>query len=450
MMLQDKTKEELIEEIRLLQRRLVELEIADSELKKKDRVLQTSEERFRKIFEQNKEAIFVSDPQTGAILDCNLEAEKLTNRSKKEILSMRVDDLHPQDVLDQTLALFQRLSAGENLKPESLVLTKHGERVPVSISSACIEVDGKMMMIGLFRNVTEDKEAVDALRKSEEWLRSVMFSMVDWVWEVDTKGVYTYSSREAYDLLGRTNKEIIGKKPFDFMPPEEAKRVGAIFSEIVAKKATIKDLENWNIRKDGQRICLCTNGVPVLDKESNLLGYRGVDKDITARKRTEEELRAYAERLSYLTKYANDFIILLDKDFRFLEVNDRVRDFYGYTHEELIGMQATQLRAPEARESFARQIKSLHTDGKTIYETMHQRKDGTKFPVEISLRAIDIEGKRFYQAIIRDITEHRRLEEETRKRLQELEVFYKTSISREERIIELKKEVESLKKRLGQ
>jgi two-component system, cell cycle sensor histidine kinase and response regulator CckA len=449
MALQDKTREELIEEVKLLQKRLVDLELSDSELKKTEKTLQSSEERFRKIFEQGKEAMFVADPQTRMILDCNLEAEKLLSRSKKELLSMHIDDIHPKEVLDETLALFQRLYSGENLKPESLVLTKHGQRIPVSISSACIEIGGKMTIVGLFRNIAESKEVEDALRKSEEWLRSVMFSMVDWVWEVDAKGVYTYSSHEGFDLLGLANKEIIGKKPFDFMPPEEAKRVAAIFSEIAAKKAPIKDLENWNIRKDGQRICLCTNGVPILDKEGNLLGYRGVDKDITERKKSEEQLRDYAARLTYLTKYANDFIILLDKDFCFLEVNDRVSDFYGYTHEELIGMQANNLRAPDAQDSFARQIKPLQTDGKVVYETVHQRKDGTRFPVEISLRVINTEGKRLYQAIIRDITERRKLEEETRKRIQELEVFYKTSISREERIIELKKEVESLKKRLG-
>jgi len=72
------------------------------------------------------------------------------------------------------------------------------------------------------------------------------------------------------------------------MPPDEAKRVAVIFSEIAAKKLPIKDLENWNIGKDGERICLLTNGVPLLDEAGNLKGYRGVDKDITERKRIEK------------------------------------------------------------------------------------------------------------------------------------------------------------------
>jgi PAS domain S-box-containing protein len=134
------------------------------------------------------------------------------------------------------------------------------------------------------------RKAEQTLRESEKRLRDIMFSMADWVWEVDENGVYTYSSEKGSDILGQSRENIVGKTPFDFMPPDEAKRVAAIFYQIATNKAPIKDLENWNIRKDGERICLLTNGVSILDKEGNLKGYRGVNKDITERKRTEEML----------------------------------------------------------------------------------------------------------------------------------------------------------------
>jgi PAS domain S-box-containing protein len=128
--------------------------------------------------------------------------------------------------------------------------------------------------------------------------------MADWVWEVDENGVYTYSSKKGFDFFGPSLKDIIGKTPFDFMPPDEAKRVAAIFSEIVANKAPIKDLENWNIQKNGERICLLTNGVPILDEEGNLKGYRGVDKDITERKRAEAALQETNRQLAAATAQA--------------------------------------------------------------------------------------------------------------------------------------------------
>ena len=74
------------------------------------------------------------------------------------------------------------------------------------------------------------------------------------------------------------------------MPKEEAQKIALIFKKIVAKKTPIKDLENWNITKSGKKVLFLTNGVPILDEKGNLLGYRGVDKDITELKQAEEKL----------------------------------------------------------------------------------------------------------------------------------------------------------------
>lgn len=139
-------------------------------------------------------------------------------------------------------------------------------------------------------------------------------------------------------------------------------------------------------------------------------------------KQAEEQTRLSQLHLGYLTKYANDLIILLDDSFHFLETNERVVDFYGYTREELIGMHATDLRVPDKRALFNEQSKLVGLTDRVVYETVHQRKDGTQFPVEISLRAVDVDGKRLYHAVIRDITERKRAEESLRKS----ETLYRT------------------------
>jgi len=145
----------------------------------------------------------------------------------------------------------------------------------------------------------------------------------------------------------------------------------------------------------------------------------------------EERARISRIHLNYLTKYANDFIILLDENFRFLEMNERVIDCYGYTREELIGMHAAHLRAAETRDMFSGQSRLGRDTSRVLYETVHQRKDGTKFPVEISLRSLDIDGKRFYQAVIRDITERKKVEEA----LQESERKYRELVENANSII---------------
>jgi PAS domain S-box-containing protein len=164
---------------------------------------------------------------------------------------------------------------------------------------------------------------------------------------------------------------------------------------------------------------------------------QAIVRDITERKQAEEKEKISQEHLNYLSKYANDLIILLDNNFRFLETNERVVDYYGYTREELLGMHASQLRAPETRALFNEQIKLEDLTGSVVYETVHQRKNGTRFPVEISLRAIDIDGKRFYQAILRDITARKLAVEELQA----------TKNSLEQRVMERTSELAAAKDR---
>ena len=153
-------------------------------------------------------------------------------------------------------------------------------------------VNGLQIVSEIFASALNRRSIEKNLLESEARLRDITFSMADWVWEVDEKGVYTFGSEKGSELFG----DVVGKTPFAFMPPDEAARVGSLFSEIAAGKAPIRDLENWNIRKDGEVICLLTNGVPILDEKGNLKGYRGVDKDITESKRAAEALKN-SERL---------------------------------------------------------------------------------------------------------------------------------------------------------
>ncbi|MBE0596950.1 MAG: PAS domain S-box protein [Desulfuromonadales bacterium] len=111
----------------------------------------------------------------------------------------------------------------------------------------------------------------------------------DWVWEVDATGVYSYVSPRIRDLLGYEPEEVLGKTPFDFMPEEEKEKVRAIFRQIVENRQPFHALENTNRHKDGRLVTLETSGVPVFDQQGGLVGYQGVDRDISRRKELERE-----------------------------------------------------------------------------------------------------------------------------------------------------------------
>ena len=135
------------------------------------------------------------------------------------------------------------------------------------------------------------------------------------------------------------------------------------------------------------------------------------------KKQFEAELKhqALLQRFDYLSKYANDIILLVDQDLKIVESNDRALLSYGYTHDELLQLNLKDLRPSELRIALDAQIKQIEQSNGLVYETFHQRKDGTTFPVEVSSRLIEVEGKKFYQSIIRNITDRKRVEEALRR-----------------------------------
>jgi two-component system, cell cycle sensor histidine kinase and response regulator CckA len=140
-----------------------------------------------------------------------------------------------------------------------------------------------------FAEVINSKRAEEALRESKNRLRDITHSMADWIWEVDRKGKYTYVSDTVKNILGYSAEELLGKTPFELMPAKERDKTREIFFQITSKSNPIVDLENWNLTKDGTKVCLLTNGVPVIDANGESQGYRGVDKDITTQRMLEKE-----------------------------------------------------------------------------------------------------------------------------------------------------------------
>ena len=141
----------------------------------------------------------------------------------------------------------------------------------------------------LERSRTEQKKR--ELEISEVRFRDIAISSGDWIWEVDANGFYTFCSEKVEELLGYTPNEMIGKTPFDFMPEDEVEKVREEFLQLINERRAFKNLENRNLTKAGKCIWVLTNGVPVMDNQGNLIGYRGTDTDVTERVQMEDRLR---------------------------------------------------------------------------------------------------------------------------------------------------------------
>lgn len=171
-----------------------------------------------------------------------------------------------------------------------------------------------------------------ALQESEVRFRSMVESTSDWFWEVDPKGTYTFCNNKVMDLLGYAPEEVIGKQPFDFMPPSEAKHIGWTFRDIVANRRPFSSLENVNLHKDGHEVVLETSGVPLFDADGNFCGYRGIDRDITLRRQAQEALVKAKDEAEAANRAKSLFLSSMSHELR-----TPLNAILG--HAQLIGMQ---------------------------------------------------------------------------------------------------------------
>ncbi len=261
------------------------------------------------------------------------------------------------------------------------------------------------------------------LQESEARFRDVALSSADWIWEVDTDGRYIYCSERVKDVLGYTVEEMLGKTPFDLMPPDEAARVGLIFAEIVANQQPVVDLESWGIGKDGRAVCLLTNGVPRFDGRGNFIGYRGVGKDISERKRAEEELGKIQRLLQGIMDHTTVVIYIKGLTGRYLLVNRRYEELFGVKQENIVGKTAHDIFARELAEEYWRSdLAVIEADAPLEQIEKAVLKDGTHTYLSFKFPIYDDSGSPYAVCgIATDITEREMSKTERERLLAELE-----------------------------
>ena len=126
------------------------------------------------------------------------------------------------------------------------------------------------------------------MSNEEDRFRKMVESSPDWFWEFDENACFTYVGPQIRNLLGYDPSELIGLNAFDLMDPDEAERVHEHFDPVAKKYLPFNNLININRHKDGREVVVESSGTPAFDEACQFRGYRGLDRDITARKQAEE------------------------------------------------------------------------------------------------------------------------------------------------------------------
>ena len=366
---QQSTNEELIASNEELQSTNEELHSVNEELHTVNTEYQS---KIQQLVELNNDVDnLLQSTDIGVVfLDMQLKIRKFTSAATQAISLVESDVgrplshlAHNMDVED-LIGLLTEAIAQEKAIEREVTLQNTGSSLLMRINPYRTEndvLDGIVLTFVDISDITEVQEQLQlsyrnlqqeikakqkisqSLQESEERFRSLVETSSDWVWEVDPNTIYTYVSPKVKELLGYEPEEILGKTPFDLMPETEAVKIRAEFDQITQKHQPFESLVNVNQHRDGHQIIIETNGVPILDRDNNWCGYRGINRDVTERQKHLALIQKNLALLQTIINATPDIIFVKDTEGRYQWANQALADLFSRTVADIIGKRDREL-----------------------------------------------------------------------------------------------------------
>ena len=246
----------------------------------------------------------------------------------------------------------------------------------------------------------------EVARQSEERFRALADNMAQLAWIADGQGNILWYNKRWYEYTGTTLEEMARREWGEFLHSDHAGRV----SDVV--KQSLTGCVGWEdtlplAGRDGEYRWFLVNAVPICDDRGRVWRWFATGTDITAEKEAEQLLRRY----ELLAGNSRDIILFMRlDDGRILEANDAAVQEYGYSREEFLSLTIQDIRAPGTRGLTTAQMAEASSAG-ILFETQHQRKDGTVFPAEVSSRGATIAGVHTLISVVRNATNRKRAQD---------------------------------------
>jgi PAS domain S-box-containing protein len=373
--------------------------------------LQQSEARYRAVFDASRDALLIADAQTGMLVDANPAALVLLGRSIEEIRGLHQKDVHAsEDVLAGTTAFHRyRYESGAT---EHVVLRPDGTRVPVEIAASPMQdAQGRVLVLGIFHDLTEHRRAEEDLRESEDRFRIMADCCPTIMWVTNAEGLIWFVNRAYREFFGLTGEQVEGCSwQLRLHPDDTDDATGALRHGV--QQHTSFAAEGRIQRADGEWRWVATYGEPRFSLSGEFLGHVGLSFDITDRKQAEAALRESEQ--SYRQQFADNSVVMLlidPGDGQIIDANAAALAFYGYSRDRLLALRASDistLPAPEAPEVIA----PLEPLNGQLLQRRHRLAGGSVRDVEVSLSQIQLGKRIVVHSIVVDITDRKRAENE--------------------------------------
>jgi len=373
--------------------------------------LQESEEKYRRIVETANEGILQVDRERRLVF-VNQQLATMLGYTIEEMLGRKYESFLPEDQITEDKVQSKIREQGKNAVYERCFLKKGGQRYWLLVSAKAVtDAEGKFAgSFGMFTDINERKQMEASLQESEEQYRRIVETAIEGILQLDGERRLTFVNQQLAAMLGYSIEEMLGRKYDSFLPQDQLSD-DTVQSKIRAQgKNSV--YERCFLKKDGQRFWMLVSAKSIIDSDGKFAGSFGMFTDINKRKETEAALQESEEKYRRIVETANEGVLSFGSDTKLNFVNRQMATMLGYSIEEMLGQKFETFLAEDQLSEHYVEMKNRMLGKDSIYERCFKRKDGLRFWMLVSAKAIlDATGSYAGSfAMFTDINERKRAE----------------------------------------
>lgn len=367
--------------------------------------LQASEARLKALTQTATEGLVLS--RNGYIFDVNDQITEMFGYHRDEVIGKPITSFLAPLTQEHALDVINR---GEDATYSALFKRADGSTFPAEVSAKVSRNGGDVIRMSALRDIGANRTA----ETQRLYLADMLASSDDAIIGKTLDGIVTTWNPAAEKIFGYTAAEAIGRPLKIIFPPDREHEEDHILAAI-SRGERIRHFETVRVRKDGTPVHISATISPIIDKSGCIIGVSKIARDITDSKSSERDLLLFRT----LVDGANDGFEVTDPETALiLDMNEGGLSRLGYTRAEILGSHLSLIRPNFSVQEFLQTVDSLRDGSVARRVTSRRRKDGSEFPVEITLRMVK-HDREYLVSVVRDITEQQ-LEEARRIELEAL------------------------------